>query len=307
MTYNDIKLATLQKMFHDVTSTEPTILTKPYLDKMPYLLNYAIQRITAAGFGERKYVEIISSVPKNMLGNSAQYYKAMHIKEEERFRAPYGKSYFFQVFGKGTVRIFVGGELIKTIENKDENEFKKYKGHLENDENKAVELVFSGSSSFLRKNIAVYNDVFNSDDVVYEISEMKFYNMDELTQDFYKFDSESVVVCEGENKAYGFMGEKTFCINGLVSGVFKVPYIAYPQVVTNTTSEDAPLKIPGQLCGIIPYYMASELYLEEDSGLCVGWRNKFEAELREFVINGSRRPANRYRVVNLGGDTLGNI
>lgn len=307
MTYNDIKLATLQKMFHDVTSTESTILTKPYLDKMPYLMNCAIQRITAAGFGERKYVEIISAVPKNLLGDSASYYKVQRVDGEEALRASEGKSYFLEVFGKGTVKIFVGDNLIKTIENNDENVFTKYKGNLSNGENKPVRLVFSGSSSFLHKNIAVYNDTFSSDAAVYEISEMKFYNMDEIAFDFYKFDSESPVICEGENKAYGFMGEKTFCINGLVSGVFRVPYIAYPQVIKNTTSEDAPLKIPEQLCGIIPYYIASELYLEEDSGLCVGWRNKFEAELREFVINGNRRPANRYSVVKLGGDNLGNI
>ena len=307
MTYNDIKLATLQKMFCDVTTAEPTMLTKSYLDKMPYLLNCAIQRITAAGFGESKYAQIISAVPKNMLGDSPLYYKVRRVEGEETFRAHEGKSYFLEVFGKGTIKIFVGDELIKTIENTDENVFKKYKGNLKNDENKAVTLVFSGSSSFLHKNIAVYNDSFSSDDAVYEISEMKFYNMDEITSDFYKFDSESVVICDGENKAYGFMGEKTFCINGLISGVFKVPYIAYPQIITNSTSENAPLKLPEQLCGIIPYYIASELYLEEDSGLCVGWRNKFEAELREFVINGKRRPANRYRVVSLGGEALGNI
>ena len=38
------------------------------------------------------------------------------------------------------------------------------------------------------------------------------------------------------------------------------------------------------------------LYLEDDSGLCVGWRNKFEAELREFVLNYNRVPQKRYKV-----------
>jgi len=307
MTYNDIKLATLQKMFHDVTTTEPTMVTKPYLDKMAYVLNCAIQRITASGFGERKYVEIISAVPKNMLGDSASFYKVKRVSGQESYKAPNGKSWFFEVCGKGTVRIYVGDELIKTVENTDETVFSKYKGNLSNDAKLPVTLNFSGDATFLRKNIAVYSDTFSSDKEVYEISEMKFFDMESVTSDFFKFDSENSVICDGENKAYGFMGEKTFCINGLISGVFKVPYIAYPQIITQETDGNEAIRLPENLCGIIPYYMASELYLEDDSGLCVGWRNKFETELREFVINHKRRPTNRFKLVSWGGDILGNI
>lgn len=307
MTYNDIKLATLQKMFHDTTSTEPTMITKPYIDKMAYVLNCAIQRITASGFGERKYVEIISAVPKNLLGDSASFYKVKRVSGSESFKAPKGKSWFFEVCGKGTIKIFVGDELIRTIENTNGNIFAKYKGILLNDENRPVTLQFDGDATFLHKNIAVYNDVFGSEDDVYEISEMKFFDMPEVSSDFYKFDSENSVICDGENKAYGFMGEKTFLVNGLISGVWKVPYIAYPQIITKDTSDEEKINLPENLCGIIPYYMASELYLEDDSGLCVGWRNKFETELREFVIDSRRRPANRYKFVSLGGEGFGDI
>lgn len=305
MTYKDIKLASLQKMFNDVTETEATMVTKPYLDKMAYVCNCAIERITAAGFGERKYAEIISAVPENMLGSSASLYKVKRAEGSEKFEAPKGKSWFFELFGKGTVKIYLGGKLIKTVVNTDESIFTKYKGIISNEEDKPVVLEFDGDSAFLRKNVAVYNDSYASEEDVYEISEMKIFDMSEITADFFKFDSENSVICDGDNTAYGFMGEKIFCVNGLKSGVWKVPYIAYPQLVTAETPDNQVINLPENLCGIIPYYIASELYLEDDSGLCVGWRNKFEAELREFVINGRRVPQNRYKIVALGGDRNG--
>ena len=307
MTYNDIKLATLQKMFHDVTTTEPNMITKPYIDKMAYVCNCAIERITAAGFGKRKYAEIISKVPENLLGNSKEHYKVSRVNSKEEYKAPKGNSWFFELCGKGTVKIYLGKELIKTVENTDENTFTKHKGTISNDENKPVTLEFIGGNTYLKKNVAVYNDSFASADDVYEISEMKIFDMEKTAEDFFKFDSENTVICGSDNTAYGFMGEKIFCADGLKSGVWKVPYIAYPQLINSETPDSEIINLPENLCGIIPYYMASELYLEDDSGLCVGWRNKFEAELREFILNYKRRPSNRFKFVSLEGEQFGKI
>lgn len=306
MTYNDIKLATLQKMFHDVTNTTPTLVTKPYLEKMAYVCNCAIQKITAAGFGERKFYEIIRTVPHNILGQSGEHYKLNRITEGRKYTASRGKSYFFEICGAGTVKIFAGDTLIKTIENSETDTFKKYKGTISNDYNRPITVMFCGGNAYLVKNIAVYDEEYASDSEVYEISEMVVYDMSELVEDFYKFDSETDVVADSGN-SYGFLGEKCLCVNGLKSGVWKIPYIAYPQIITQNTSDDEEIKLPLSVCGIIPYYIASELYLEDDSGLCVGWRNKFEEELRTFSLSRRNRPYTKMKFVSLAGDLFGEL
>lgn len=306
MTYNEIKLATLQKMFHDVTDTVPTIVTKPYLEKMAYVCNCAIQRITASGFGERKFYEIILTVPCNLLGEKGDHYKLKRITEEQKYVASRGKSYFFEINGIGKVEIFVGDSLVKTVENTDSDSFKKVKGIISNDYNKPVTLKFCAGNAYLVKNVAVYDESYSLDSDVYEISEMAVYDMSKLADDFYKFDSETDIVADSGD-SYGFLGEKCFCVSGLKSGVWKIPYIAYPQIITDETPENEIIKLPKDVCGIIPYYIASELYLEDDSGLCVGWRNKFEEELRTFSLNRRNRPYNKMKFVSLAGDLFGEI
>lgn len=306
MTYNDIKLATLQKMFHDVTDTKSTLITKPYLEKMAYVCNCAIQRITASGFGERKFYELILTVPNNLLGKKGDHYKVSRISEDKKYTASAGRSYFFEMSGAGTVKIFVGNTLVKTIENGNNEGFTKYKGIISNDYNKPVTVMFCGGNTYLVKNVAVYDEKYESDSEVYEISEMAVYNMSELVYDFYKFDSETDIIADS-GKSYGFLGEKCFCVSGVESGVWKIPYIAYPQIITDETADDEEIRLPDYVCGIIPYYIASELYLEDDSGLCVGWRNKFEEELRTFALNRRNRPYTKMKFVSLAGDLFGEI
>lgn len=307
MTYKDIKLAVLQKMFYDVTDVTPTALTKPYLDKMAYACNGAMGRITAAGFGKRKYAEIILAVPENLLGNDSELYKARRIEKELVLTAPMGKSCFFEMFGKGTFKLFVGNKLTESFENTDGASFKKYKMAFSNEKNENVRLVFEGRGSCLIKNVAVYSEFYENNSEIYEISEMKAYNLGETHDDFYKLDGENSVICLGGNTAYGFMGDSVFTVGGLESGMWRVPYIAYPKKIDEKTEDGEEIELPEYLCGLIPYYVASELYLEDDSGLCVGWRNKFEAELREYALNYERTPKNRYKIVSMGGDGLGDI
>lgn len=305
MTYKDIKLAVLQKMFYDVTDVIPSAMTKPYLEKMAYVCNSAIGRITAAGFGKRKYAEIISAVPENLLGNDSELYKARRIEKEHVLTALSGKSCFFEIYGKGRVKLFIGNKLEDVFENTEGTSFKKYKKAFSNAKNEPVRLVFEGSGSCLIKNVAVYSEFYENNSEIYEISEMKAYNLSVLCDDFYKLDGENSVICLGENTAYGFMGDSVFTVGGLESGMWRVPYIAYPKRIDEKTEDTEEIELPEYLCGLIPYYVASELYLEDDSGLCVGWRNKFEAELREYALNYERTPKNRYKIVSLGGDRFG--
>lgn len=307
MTYNDIKLASLQKMFHDVTDTKRNMVTAPYLDKMNYVCNCAIHRITATGFGKKKYLEIVSVVPVNLLGDGKELYNSTQVTDEERYTAKMGKSYFFELCGKGKVKIYVGSNLVKTIENTTENFFQKYKGIIENSENRPVTLAFQGGNIYLKKNVAIFNEEYSSQEDVYEISQNKTFDMNELCADFFKFDSENSVVCQSDNNSYSFVSESIFLVDGTKSGVWKVPYIAYPNLITDKTPDDEEINLPENLCSIIPYYIASELYLEEDSGLCVGWRNKFEAELRDFAVNRANSPKNRIKFVSLAGELNGKL
>lgn len=71
-------------------------------------------------------------------------------------------------------------------------------------------------------------------------------------------------------------------LDGNLIGEYVVSYFAYPMKVTNLTEDETVLDIDDDVASIIPLYMASQLYKEDDNSIATVYRNEFEAARGEL-------------------------
>lgn len=304
MTYRELKLFSMQKMFHDITELAENSVTKPYLEKMPYVASCAVTRVATMGFAKKKSVQITKIAIANMIKNSKDGDIPYTVTEKDVvFEAKSGKAYYFECAGKGRAEIFAGEKKVKTVSFDTNAVFAKFKGIIENEKGLFVKIVFKAGEPYLVRNPAVYNADFAKDEDVFENGEYAKYDLKKLTADFFSFDSGRFVEekCTEAVNSFRFCGDGEIEIKNSASGSWNVPYLAYPTVINEETEDNEIIDLPYELCMILPFYIASELYLEEDSALAVGWRNKFEASLSEYASLKNCKGAKKARVVGLKG------
>ena len=59
-------------------------------------------------------------------------------------------------------------------------------------------------------------------------------------------------------------------------GVYTVYYYAYPKEITSGTEDNYVPDAAPEVVAILPLYMASQLYKEDDNGIATSLRNEFE-------------------------------
>lgn len=57
------------------------------------------------------------------------------------------------------------------------------------------------------------------------------------------------------------------------------------EIIDDTYTKDTELELPYEACVLIPLYIASQLYKDDDISLATQYRNEFEAGLKELEIN----------------------
>ena len=55
--------------------------------------------------------------------------------------------------------------------------------------------------------------------------------------------------------------------------------------IDNKTSSDYEFKIPEDACVLIPLYIASQLYKDDDISQATAYRNEFEVGLQDLLVN----------------------
>ena len=108
------------------------------------------------------------------------------------------------------------------------------------------------------------------------------YNLKNIINDFYEF-----VDIETNNKKLST--DKYTCENGIlrifgndVEDKLTIKYNAYPTKITSETANDFELDVPEEVAILIPLYIASELYKDDDMQQAVFFRNQFEVSLAEL-------------------------
>lgn len=127
-------------------------------------------------------------------------------------------------------------------------------------------------------------------------SETMQYNLKNVINDFYEF-----VDIETNNKKLST--NKYTCENGIlvifgtdIEDKLTIKYNAYPTKITCETSNDFELDVPEEVAILIPLYIASELYKDDDIQQAVLFRNQFEVALAEL-----RQPNRRKEFISTKG------
>jgi len=120
------------------------------------------------------------------------------------------------------------------------------------------------------------------------------YDMRKLAPSYFALDTEGVFLSRGGCAArtfdYRVMGEHILMLPAAIEGTFTVWYDAYPQRITHDTTPETVLVLHPEMAVLLPLYMASQLYKDDDIAIATVYRNEFEVGL-----DGLRETAARLR------------
>ena len=285
-TWYDLKLAVLQKMFaaDDVIINDESTLG--YIAAMPHCANEGLAMLATAGKFITKTVEIAQRNIENLVSEIEA--NAIHeFTDTYTCSADEGQSYYFVCAGTGSCTILVDGAAYTTITLTTDN-YSVYKGLISNPLKKPVQLEFTTLYPMGLKNIAIYSENFVDDDHVPPFTDKVKYDMKALAPDFYMIDPQGIYF-EGAYQKYlqtsDFYqeGTKTLVLDRDMIGNFTIYYRAYPEQITNVTDDEYELPIDPEVYALLPLYMASQLYKDDDAGIATSYRNEFEVGFDRLV------------------------
>lgn len=130
--------------------------------------------------------------------------------------------------------------------------------------------------------MALYKATFPDSNSVPSFAEKVRYQLKELAEDFYQLDSEQVYFEGDLNSRYQQInnyfqeGDKVLVLDRNIPGNYTVYYKAYPAEITLNTLDTYELPLDPEVAVILPLYMASQLYKDDDNAIATGYRNEFE-------------------------------
>lgn len=288
-TWKDIKLATLQKMFSsNGTTIQVDSSTQEYIYSMPQAANEGLQLLATAGkFIIKPFV--VNNYPyENLLGERFANHKYL---EDTEYKSKGGRSYYFEIMGTVTCTITIDAQdeesepvVINVTSEEEElinspDKYSVFKGVFENENNRDVTISFSSDYPFNVRNICIYAENFID---VPQYREYLKFNLAEVLPDFYQI-SETDIYLENNEKPtylaasnYYQEADKTLVIPRKDEGVYTVYYKAYPGEITLSTPDDYDMSLDPEVAAILPLYMASQLYKDDDNAIATVYRNEFE-------------------------------
>lgn len=290
MTWNDIKLATLQKMFSADGLTIPNDdSTNDYLAAMPYVANEGILMMSTAGKYLIKHISISINPIPNLLGS--QVGGSIHniVSGNQTYTGDNAKSYYFEATGKCNVTVKVGNEIVETIAINSIDEYTSYKNIIPNDTKARVTLEFDSEYPYSIKNIALYAAKYDEVEQIPAYAEKVRFSMAELVDDFHSINS---IYFEGDIGKTRYIktdevfkeGDKILALDREVPGNYIVYYNALPPAITAATDDDYVLPLDREVEALLPLYMASQLYKDDDISIATQYRNEFEVGFERLTV-----------------------
>ena len=322
ITWKDIKYTTLQKMF-SITGSATTIpndsATMEYVNAMPAACNEALLLLSTAGKFIIKEYDYINYPAENLLGKNT--FKTYTVTNDIlEFAHADAKSYYFKISGKPvSCKLYVGEEEVLDFYPETEEEdtfdyhkFTTFKGNITFPEvtlNEGEELpdqtpriVIIATTPCVIQNMCFYPCAFEEVPDYEEFIKLK---MSELVPDFYQLapaemydlgiSGNEYIVAD----KYFQEADKTLVIPREKAGIYVIHYRAYPAMITLATPDDYEMPLDPEVAALLPLYMASELYKDDDNAIATTYRN--EAELgREALSNGPLLPKKEKFVTDSG-------
>ena len=105
----------------------------------------------------------------------------------------------------------------------------------------------------------------------------KKYDLPTLISDFYMLDHINFETTSSVQEFYDYKTENnTLYLYGCPAGNYVVYYKAYPTQITMATLDTYVFPLPNEVVVLLPLYMASQLYKEDDPSIATTLRNEFE-------------------------------
>ena len=296
-TWQKVKLESLKKMFAADGDTIPTDESvKDYVAAMPHACNEALSILSRVGRYVLKSVSIAHNPVPNLLPNPQDYVLLTNGGEAEVENA---KSYYFEYSGTGTLEIYIDDELSDTV-SLDSDNYATVKGFLTGTK---VKFVFTPIYPLTVKDLAFYPVLFKSVDAIPAYEDCEKYDLNKLTSDFHHVED---VYFNGVNtkymqtSMYAFEGESTLVLRNDMPGNYLVYYRAFPAMVDSDTLDSYEFDLPHDMMLLVPTYIASELYKEDDLAIATSYRNEFEVELARLPEDSDNAPTTE-KFVSEGG------
>lgn len=293
VTWREIKLYTLQKMFSADGNNIPTDdSTKDYIAGMPEAANEALQLLATAGKFIIKSIDIAHNPVRNLLADGG----SIHSMErgEIVFTARGARSAYFECVGNGRCKVLVNGECVIERALESRRGYQGYRFRIPNTEDQEVTVLVESPYPLAVKNAALYSADFETEEDVQAYAQKVRYDLRELADDFYMLDTGNIYF-EGQEIRYTQTtdyfqeGSKVLVLDRETAGNYRIYYKAYPQKITSDTEDEAELSIDDEVATLLPLYMASQLYKDDDAGIATTYRNEFEVAL-ERLRNAPRTP-----------------
>lgn len=283
-TWKDIKLATLQKMYAaDGAEIVEDESTKDYIAGMPYAANEGLQRLSTAGKFIVKSIGINHMPAKNLIPERT----AVALNDAKNFSVTVdgGKSLYFQYSGIGTLTI-TDGTNSDTVDLNSFGTFTEVKQNLPLF-GEVITFTFTSEYPATVKNLAVYDSAFPTDDLVPEYGRYVKYELKSLAPDFYNLFDNSISYEDGNvylnTTDYYRESDHILILPSDKPGMYTIYYHAYPVEITFDTEDDYVLPIDPEVAVLLPLYMASQLYPDDDLAIATTLKNQFEVGLDSLV------------------------
>ncbi len=111
-----------------------------------------------------------------------------------------------------------------------------------------------------------------------------FRNLKEMDRDFFRFVPGEIYFSPAggfgrlqQPRGFRTGGEGSLWLDGDREGIWIVYYQVYPRWITRDTRDEEEISLPPEAASLIPLYVASQLYKDEDLAVAAQYRNEFEA------------------------------
>ncbi|MEA4973743.1 MAG: hypothetical protein VB119_11340 [Candidatus Metalachnospira sp.] len=101
------------------------------------------------------------------------------------------------------------------------------------------------------------------------------FKLTDKAADFYTLRDNEVFLNNTTCDLYTLIGGNEIVLN--IAGEWRIYYNAYPPKITASTADNYELQLDSEAAVLLPLYMASQLYKDEDAEVATMYRNEFEA------------------------------
>lgn len=285
-TWGELKNEALGLMFannsNGVKVTLNDASVQEYVVNMVDSVNYALRDLAGIASPIIKKYTFSPKSATNLLGEN--YIVWHHNKGEQVFDAKFARSYYFEVEGIATIKIYLDGNVINTIYSNTKDGYVAYKGLIDSDGK--VEIAFGGAYPYKFRNVALYAEYYPATDDIPAFKRQSRYDLKTLIPDFRKIKQDDVIH-DGEYRKnyndYKVEGDSIIVLPVGSNGYFDVFYYAYPEAITETTADTYQIVFEKEALDIVPLYMASRLYFEDDSALSTHYLNQYHEKRAELA------------------------